>query len=269
MTIKFQILLKENEKFNDKFFSQFHKGRILYFSQLSDGNLISTSTDKTIKIINPNTKEVIATLADHKDWVWKVIEFKDKLISISWDNTLKIWKKENNNYVVENTIEIKGNPFDIISLINDEFDVAVCVDEDKSLRFINLSNKNEIKIENVVVNVEKFDEIMFINQNILLVAAKNNLYLIDIKTKQILCKLENNENKIEKIFVNDNFIYAVAKTNENKRKLLFFKINDNKISKFYENDLESDFEDKEKLNQNVKDLIFKENEMKQIINSQQ
>ena len=61
----------------------------------------------------------------------------------------------------------------------------------------------------------------------------------------------------------------LLKHNKNKRKLIFFKINNNKISKYYENDLESDIEDKEKLKQNVKDLIFKENEMKQIINSQQ
>ena len=59
----------------------------------------------------------------------------------------------------------------------------------------------------------------------------------------------------------------LLKHNKNKRKFIFFKINNNKISKYYENDLESDIEDKEKLKQNVKDLIFKENEMKQIINS--
>jgi WD40 repeat protein len=220
---------------NEKFFSLIHKGKVLYNSQLSNGNFVSTSADKTIKITNPVTKEIL-TLDDHKNWVWKVIEYKGKLISISWDNTLKVWKKDGNNYVVEDTIEIKGNPFDIVALSDSEFDVAVCVDADKSLRFINLSNKNEKVIDGVVVNVEKFGEIMFVKENVLFVASKNNLYLIDIKTKQILNKLENNESKIEKILVENDLIFATAIKKDNSKKMILFQISNNTIKKLNENE---------------------------------
>ena len=247
---------------NEKFFSLIHKGKVLYNFQLSNGNFVSTSTDKTIKITNPLTKEIL-TLDDHKNWVWKVIEFKGKLISISWDNTLKVWKKDdNNNYVVEDTIEIKGNPFDIVALSDSEFDVAVCVDADKSLRFINLSNKNEKVIDGVVVNVEKFGEIMFIKENVLFVAAKNNLYLIDIKTKQILNKLENNDSKIEKILVENDLIFATAITKDNSKKMILFQISNNAIKKLKENESKNEFEMTD-----IMKLIFKEKKMKFVVNT--
>ena len=246
---------------NEKFFSCIHKGKILYYSQLSNGNFVSTSADKTIKITNPVTKEIL-TLDDHKDWVWKVIEFKGKLISISWDNTLKVWKKVDNNYVVEDTIEIKGCAFDIVALSDSEFDVAVCVDADKSLRFINLSNKNEKVIDGVVVNAEKFGEIMFIKENVLCVAAKNNLYLVDITTKQLLNKFENNDSKIEKILVDGDLVFATAIAKDNSKKIILFQISNNTIKKLNENESKNEFEMTD-----VMKLVFKEKKMKFVVNT--
>ena len=67
--------------------------RVIY--QLQNGNLISGSDDKTIKIWDLNTKICIATLSGHDSLVWALCQLQDgRLISSSYDGTLKIWANQ-------------------------------------------------------------------------------------------------------------------------------------------------------------------------------
>ena len=64
-----------------------------------NGDLISRSDDKTIKIWNQKTKKCTATLRGHVRYVLSIIELKNGGIvaSASWDKTIKLWdirKKE-------------------------------------------------------------------------------------------------------------------------------------------------------------------------------
>jgi WD40 repeat protein len=70
-----------------------HKGRIECALFLEEHQLICTgSVDKTIKVWNSSTLELIATLFGHKDWVRRLIRLsKDQIASCSNDFTIKVW----------------------------------------------------------------------------------------------------------------------------------------------------------------------------------
>ncbi|MFM6250725.1 MAG: WD40 repeat domain-containing protein, partial [Dolichospermum sp.] len=50
--------------------------------------------DKTIKIWDGRTGNLLRTLSGHSNWVWSVAWSPDgrTLASGSWDNTIKIWQ---------------------------------------------------------------------------------------------------------------------------------------------------------------------------------
>ena len=56
-----------------------HNGYISYIIQLSSGELVSCSYDKTIKLYNIKgvQYEVLQTLNYHKDYVYKIIELNN------------------------------------------------------------------------------------------------------------------------------------------------------------------------------------------------
>ena len=56
-----------------------HLGAIHYFTQLNNGDIITCSQDKTMKIINlkgENKYNIVQTLIGHNHWVCKVIEIR-------------------------------------------------------------------------------------------------------------------------------------------------------------------------------------------------
>jgi WD40 repeat protein len=70
-----------------------HNGRIECVLFLQDKQLICTgSVDKTIKIWNSSTLELITTLNGHKNWICRLIRLnKDQIASCSNDFTIKVW----------------------------------------------------------------------------------------------------------------------------------------------------------------------------------
>ena len=54
--------------------------------------LVSGSEDRTIKLWNKNTGNLLRTLRGHGNWVWTVaFDSNDILASGSRDNTIKLW----------------------------------------------------------------------------------------------------------------------------------------------------------------------------------
>ena len=110
-TFKIEIEIKE------------HSNLINFIAQLKNGNLISCSSDETIKIFklfDDNSYKVEQTLNEHKLYVKKVIELNNNfLVSSSLDRTLIIWEKnENENYIIKFMIE-EGYYADNILEINE------------------------------------------------------------------------------------------------------------------------------------------------------
>ncbi len=59
---------------------------------LPDGNAISASRDKTLKVWDLKTGQCVMTLKGHAGYVISVAILPNgNAISASWDNTLKVW----------------------------------------------------------------------------------------------------------------------------------------------------------------------------------
>lgn len=71
-----------------------HNGSVDSLAYLSDGNLASTSKDKSIKIWNPVSTQLIKTLPNahsHKSDLVKMKIIDDESVAVTSDNEIKIW----------------------------------------------------------------------------------------------------------------------------------------------------------------------------------
>jgi WD40 repeat protein len=74
-----------------------HRGRILSVAFSPSRHLLaSASTDRTIKLWNPDTGEFLQTLQGHTSWVWAIAFHPTEhlLASASYDQTIKLWDVE-------------------------------------------------------------------------------------------------------------------------------------------------------------------------------
>ena len=101
MIIQYSIIIYNNKTFKPDLIIKEHKSSVNCVIQLSSGELVSCSDDKTIKLYNINESKynVIQTLKEHSDWVTKIAELKNKqLVSCSGDKSIIFYNKDNNEY---------------------------------------------------------------------------------------------------------------------------------------------------------------------------
>jgi WD40 repeat protein len=71
-----------------------HSNSVWSMCELSNGNVVSASWDKTAKEWNMETKTVVRTFIGHSDWIMRVMELRDKTIATaSWDKTVRVWQE--------------------------------------------------------------------------------------------------------------------------------------------------------------------------------
>jgi WD40 repeat protein len=91
--ISYKSLFKSLGK--TKIFFEAHDVNINSIAKLPDGNIISASNDKTLKIWNVKTFQCIKTLEGHTDSVSSVlVHSNENIISCSKNNELKFWNLE-------------------------------------------------------------------------------------------------------------------------------------------------------------------------------
>ena len=70
-----------------------HINIIQHIKLLSDGNLVSCSTDNKIKLWNPTTGSLVKIFSGHTDTVFQVDQIdSDTIVSGSFDYTIRFWK---------------------------------------------------------------------------------------------------------------------------------------------------------------------------------
>ena len=90
-----------------------HNASVNSFAVLQNGMLASSSDDKTIKIWNPVTAELLNTLTNHSDVVNGLAVLENgNLASCSGDTTIKIWDLSNGNVI--RTLEGHSNPVNVL-----------------------------------------------------------------------------------------------------------------------------------------------------------
>lgn len=207
-----------------------HKGRVLSINPISGNRIISTSSDGGISILD-NSLKVINTLEGHKNEVWKAIEIGDKIYSISADNSLKIWKKSDENYIIEESIEIQGNPRDI-KKINEDL-VFISTQKNQYPTLINLKTKEQKPLDKFNISKSLDESVFFINNRIVFVEA-NSFKLIDPKTMEMIFSLDNQE-KIWKVKCKGDMLYTIQYNFNNNdsqiKELGVFQVENDKITK--------------------------------------
>ena len=218
---------------------------IFYITQLSDNNLIACcgSIENNILRIYKINKgfmnyDLIQNLEGHKDWVWKVIEIeKNKLISSSKDNTIKIWEKIDNHYICKKTIAVsnKNNNKPINIIRANENEIAAYSSEDKYIKFLDIKNDfNEVATINNIISSFDPNSIYVLQNNILLVGGidSSGLYLIDSKKHEVISVVLNNIREINSILKlsNENILIG-CKDENSKYSIIEYKFNNNNLIK--------------------------------------
>lgn len=164
-----------------------HEDDVLYLSLLSDGNLISSSSDNTIKIwkISNFDFTCVATLTGHKDKVLKSIQLsKGRIGSCSKDQTLKIWKDSPPYNCIENLTGHEDDVMCFLELQNNAYLVSVgyCLN-DNTVRFWgNESYKCEKKIEGIWSN---WNEGMIEVRGKIIIGGWSEVSVIDCEKKEV------------------------------------------------------------------------------------
>ena len=180
-----ELTIYDKKTFDSKLIINEHYIALYYFTQLKNGNIITCSGDKTMKIIKINNDKynVIQTINCDSP-IYKVIEIKN-LISVSNKGLMQIWEKSkiNNKYnnVTNVIIQKTYSSCNILQLSNNE--IVTASRKDKILKFWDLEFKNIYTLNNIETQWAS-GCICKLDTDILCVATSysNGFYLIQIST---------------------------------------------------------------------------------------
>ena len=160
-----------------------HKDYITCITKLSSGILASCSFDKTINLFNINGMkyEILQTLNYHSNYVYKIIELKNKnLVSWSEDLSIIFYLKDNNKYKKNYTISTDGECYSIIQTKDNE--ICYSEENDNKICFFDLlERKIEASISNISKgNTDAIEWFIMITKNLLLILGKEKISIINI-----------------------------------------------------------------------------------------
>ena len=174
-----------------------HSGRVFYLFTHSNGNLISCSYDKTIKVFSflddDNNYKCIQTISNHRSAVFKVIEIhEEKILSISADKTIIIFNKENNDeFTYEKTIKCNDISEDVVLCLDKEIATA---SHSESIHFFNYEFAEEENNSPIMeIKVTGWNNVLKVLNENLFVCGFGGIYLINLNTKDIVQKYEFTE----------------------------------------------------------------------------
>ena len=149
-----------------------HKSSVNSICFLKDSRLATCSSDKTIKIFNPqdNFKCEIEIIRPHRDGVRYITQMKNEtLISCSNDGDIKFWKLKGNTYETEGIINAHPGEFifKVLEISNNR--ITSCSSDHKIKFFSYTQPFNEIK--NFIIPESKIFSILFIEQKEILVSS--------------------------------------------------------------------------------------------------
>jgi WD40 repeat protein len=171
-----------------------HSGRVFYLFTHSNGNLISCSYDKTIKVFSflddDNNYKCIQTISNHRSAVFKVIEIhEEKILSISADKTIKIFNKENNDeFTYEKTIKCNDISEDVVLCLDKEIATA---SHSESIHFFNYEFGEEENNSPIMeIKITGWNNVLKVLNENLFVCGFGGIYLINLNTKELVQKYE-------------------------------------------------------------------------------
>ena len=161
-----------------------------WIEQIKDGTLISCPRDNTIRLyeIKDKSYNTINVLKESSS-AWKMKELQSgKLISSMSNYDIKVWIKKNNTLECEFIIPNGGESYDILEIRKNEV-VAL---SSTNVNFYDLNKRDKIYS---ISGFESFygnygTKFCKANDELLLVCGTNNIFLVDIKSYQLISKIE-------------------------------------------------------------------------------
>ena len=161
-----------------------------WIEQIKDGTLISCPRDNTIRLyeIKDKSYNTINVLKESSS-AWKMKELQSgKLISSMSNNDIKVWIKKNDTLECEFIIPNGGESYDILEIRKNEV-VAL---SSTNVNFYDLNKRDKIySISGFEpLNLNPGRKFCKANDELLLVCGSNNIFLVDIKSYQLISKIE-------------------------------------------------------------------------------
>ena len=161
-----------------------------WIEQVKDGTLISCPRDNTIRLyeIKDKSYNTINVLKESSS-AWKMKELQSgKLISSMSNYDIKVWIKKNDTLECEFIIPNGGESYDILEIRKNEV-VAL---SSTNVNFYDLTKRDKI---HSISGFESFNlnpgrKFCKTNDELLLVCGYNNIFLVDIKSYQLISKIE-------------------------------------------------------------------------------
>jgi len=197
---------------------------------MKNGNILPSLYDNNIYILklNNNKFEIINELKGHTDHVTQVIELENEnLISVSEDKTVRIWNKNNKEYISNILTEEEDEIYDVLEIKNNII-VYDCYNKNYII-FYDLNKKEKIKkinidLVNTVANNHRYCKM---NENILLYGSSNKIYIFDINKYKIINTVNTNETYISLFKYSENMILSGS----SEGNIVQYKFNNNNLEK--------------------------------------
>lgn len=194
-----------------------HSGAVTSLIVSSNGNLISSSCDKTLKIFKIeeiNNKDkislgyyLIQTInTPHTNNIIHVRElYSNILASCSLDTQINFYLQQNNLYLLENTYNASKTVYNILEVLDRKLVIAL----PEELKLYDLKTRiiskelNDIKCYGDWVN----DNLCLLKDNYLACCGNSFIYIIDLIQFKMVNKLNTNTNNICLLYV-DNLLFT-------------------------------------------------------------
>ena len=138
--------------------------------------------DNTIKIYNIKgfKYELIQTLKNHTNTVWKILEFKNKVLTLcSCDESIIFYIRDNKEYKTDYQIKTNGPCYSIIQTKDNE--ICYSEDDNSAICFYDILER---KIQATISNITKYhgclETPIMIRKNLLFISGTNQISIINI-----------------------------------------------------------------------------------------
>ena len=148
-------ILKNLKNINTSFPNNFqtlknHTSQVYHISKLSDGRLISCSSDNSVNIYKKDSYELETSIKEYKSSVYFISELKDRRIISCEDKTMKIIKLlDDGKYQIDQ--ELIGHKNYVYKAIEIKDNVLISISYDKTMKIWKLNK--EKKFENILTSI--------------------------------------------------------------------------------------------------------------------
>ena len=177
-----------------------HSDQIMQVA-ISDGKIVSGSLDKTVKIWDINTGELLNTLTGHTNYVYSVAINEGRVVSGSWDKTIKVWDVITGNLL--NTLQGHG---DFVRCVAIREEKIVSGSLDKTIK---IWDSNTGKLLNTLIGHTNYVYSVAISEGKVVSGSRDKTVKIwDVNTGELLNTLEGHIDSIASVAVRDGKVVS-------------------------------------------------------------